>query len=345
MRALAAVARIPGAPMLLPLVAGMSLVTVGADPTRLGPFTGGLGDDAVGFVSVLLVCVGAQITPRSVRPVAGRLGVVLAGATVVPAALIVAYAALFGAPGFGGLSVAAVAAAGLCTSNALWLALARRFGSPEDAWGGSVASIINSAPAVPLALLMLLRHDSGTLPWRGLLDAVLPLAVGIAAGMIVPACRATLVRAIPVLLVIVSFSLGLRLDMHPAVHELPAGLALGLVTALVSGGLVAAGWRLVLRRPPTVGWAAAGTAVTIPLMPGIFAAADPAWTPYVPQATAQLGIALVVSTFAAPALTAASARWHRTRVFGDAEQEVVQPADQAVPNRSLRAARGIGAHR
>jgi len=301
--------RVPGAAVLAPMGAGAAITAVAGGHTAIGPFTRGLSGGAVSMVALLLVCVGAQITPASLRPVASRTGVVLAGATLIPGAAALAYAMTAGRSGIGGVSALAVAAAAVSTSNALWISLARRYGAgPMDAWGGSVASVLNSAPVVPM-LIVAACAGRPQLPWCGILDALAPLAIGVVLGQVLPACRAALAGAVPVLVAGMSFGLGTRLDLRGAGSQLPAGLALGAAIAVLSGGLVAAGWRLVLHQPATVGWAAGACTVTAPLMPAIIAGSDPTWTPLVPAATAQVAAALVLSTLAAPALTAAAHAW------------------------------------
>jgi 2-keto-3-deoxygluconate permease len=263
---------------------------------------------AISYVSLLLVCIGAQISPGSLRPVASRIAVVLGGATLIPGAGAFAYARLAGRDGIDGVSSLAVAAAAVCTSNALWLVLARRYGSDTDAWGGAVASILNSAPIAPMLILAAVsRHHA--LPWCGMIDALAPLAVGVVVGRLAPACRPALAAAVPLLVVALSFGLGTQVQLRNLGGQLVAGAGLGVAVALVSGGLVAAGWRVVLHRPATVGFGAAACTVAVPLTPSIVAAADPSWAPLVPAATAQLAVALIVSTLAAPVLTAAAHAW------------------------------------
>ncbi|GAA4215290.1 2-keto-3-deoxygluconate permease [Actinocatenispora rupis] len=313
MRVLSVAARLPGAPVLLPLAAGAVVGTWRPAGGGMGPFTGAVTGGAYAYITILLICVGAQITPASLRPVAGRVGIILTGATVVTGAAVLAYGVAAGPDGIAHVSPLAVAAVAVSTSPAMWLAIARRHGTAPDGWAGSVASTLNSAPVVPILLLLAISHHTGTVAWRSVLDATLPLAIGAAAGHLAPGCRTMLRAPIPVLVVLVAFSLGCRLDLHFIARQTPTGLVLGVVAGLVSGGLVVTGWRLFLHQPGTVGWAATACTITAPLLPAIAATTDPTWTPYVPAATAQAGVALIVTTLAAPALTAFSARHHARR--------------------------------
>jgi 2-keto-3-deoxygluconate permease len=307
---------VPGAAVLVPLTAGIVVGTCVPGVVEFGSFTKALGSQgALSFVGLMLVAVGAQVTPSSVPPVAARIVVILAGATVVTGAGALAYGALFGAGGVDGVSLLAVAAAGLCTSNALWLALARRYGSAEDVWGGAVAAAINSGPVVPLLVLAVWSHSQRhvSVSWLAMVDALLPLLVGFVAGVLVPACRAMLRPIIPVLMVVFSFDLGLRLNLRVMNHQLIAGLGLGAAVAVVSGALVGAGWTLVLHQPAAVGWAAGGITIGAPLVPGIVADASPSWGPYAAAATAQVGLAVIASTLVTPFLAGVSAQRRAAR--------------------------------
>jgi hypothetical protein len=48
------------------------------------------------------------------------------------------------------VSTPAVVVVAVCTSNALWLALSRRYGTPTDVGGGMLAAAVSSGPALLL---------------------------------------------------------------------------------------------------------------------------------------------------------------------------------------------------
>jgi 2-keto-3-deoxygluconate permease len=158
-----------------------------------------------------------------------------------------------------------------------------------------------------MLILATIRPPGAAMHPAAITDALLPLAAGAALGALLPACRQPLRNATPVLVAGLSFGLGSGLDLRHAGPQLLSGALLGAGAALISGGLVATGWRLLLRQPPAVGWAAAGCTVSMPLVPALIATADPSWARLVPAATGQLDVALVTSTLAAAALTAAVA--------------------------------------
>lgn len=304
------VGRLPGIAVLLPMAAGATIATVAPHDVAFGPFTTALTDNAaMPAIALLLVAVGAQISLRSALPVSGRIGVVLLGNTLIPGLLVFAYAWYFGPAGFGGIPLLTVAAAALCTSNGLWLTLAQRYGSPEDAYGGTIAAAINSGPLVPLLLLAAYDHGASPIPWSALLDSVTPLLIGLLAGMLWPPVRPVLRAIIPVMIVTFSFSLGLRLPFTTLAHQLTRGAGVGVTCSILSGMLVAIGWAKILRRKARVGWAASAITVGAGIVPAMIGAADPAFRPFVAVATAQVSVAVLVSTVLTPLLVLLAAHW------------------------------------
>jgi 2-keto-3-deoxygluconate permease len=306
------IGRVPGAAVLFPLAIGLTAANLAPSITRLGPMAGGLtGGGTVTLVGLLLVCVGSQISPASVRGIGSRVAVVLAAATILTGAIAIGYVRVVGPAGLGGVPAVAVVVAATCTSPAVWLTLAVRYGSPDDRWAGVVAATLNSCPAVPMLVLLAAGHGSESIPVRGLLDSAAPLAAGIVLGRI-RGVAATTRGAITPMMVAVSFGLGCQLHLASLGKVWLAGAALGAGAALAKGGLVAGCWRLLLRQPSAVGWSAAACTVAAPLVPHILAAESPIWAPQSTAASADLAVAVLMSTLLAPLLTAVAGR-HRAR--------------------------------
>jgi 2-keto-3-deoxygluconate permease len=304
------IGKLPGVAVLMPMALGATIATVAPHDVAFGPFTSALtANAAMPAIALLLVAVGAQISPKLALPVSSRIGVVLLGNTLIPGILVFAYAWYFGPSGAYGIPLLTVAAAALCTSNGLWLTLAQRYGSPADAYGGTIAAAINSGPLVPLLLLAAYDHGRSPVPWTALLDSVTPLLIGLLAGMLWPPVRPVLRAIIPVMIVTFSFSLGLRLPFTTLAHQLVRGSAIGVACSILSGMLVAVGWAKLLRGKARVGWAASAITVGAGIVPAMIAAANPAFRPYVAVATAQVSVAVLTSTVLTPVLVLTAAHW------------------------------------
>lgn len=303
------VKQLPGAAVILPLAAGILSISLAPSALRLGPFTRGLtGDGATCMIGLLLVCVGAQISPGAARAVGARIVLMLVATTCVTGAAVVGFTRL--APhGMFGITTQALVVAATCTSPALWLAVASRYGRTSDRWAGMVAATINSCPAVPMLVLAVSSGGAESLSARGVADAVVPLLIGVILGRI-PGAAASTGRAISLLLVAVSFGLGCQIRLAGLAGAWLPGAALGLGAALAKGGLVAGGWRLVLREPGIVGWAAGACTVAAPLVPQLAAATSPAWVAQVGHSRSELAVAVIVSTLTAPLLVALANHHH-----------------------------------
>jgi 2-keto-3-deoxygluconate permease len=315
-RAAAVVTRLPAASVLLPLAAGSALATWTPGVLRLGPFTHAASTGGSTCIVLLLIAVGAQLQIAILRPVASRVAIILAGATLLPGAGVVAYGLAFGRPGVAGVPLLSVAAAGMCTSNGLWISLAHRYGSTADATSGALASILNSGPLAPLIALDLAQRRGVAATGKPLVDALLPLLVGAVAGAAWPPARKALQPVIPAAIVLLSFALGTSISLNHVVRQVPDGLLLAAAVCAVSGGLVAAGWAALLHQQAALGFAASAITLAAPAVPGMIAWSDPTWRPDVAVATAQVSIAMIASTLTAPLLVSLCSR-RQQRQAGD----------------------------
>ncbi|MEV6527672.1 2-keto-3-deoxygluconate permease [Longispora sp. NPDC051575] len=309
MTAISRIAGLPGAPILVPLLIGASLGTVTGGTDSLGPVTRALlSGFSLPCIAVLMFAVGAQVSVRSLAPVAGRTVLILAGTSLVPGALILVYAWMAGPEGIGGVPLLTLLAVGLSSSYGLWAALASRYGTTRDLAAGCMAAVISSGPVLPLILVMAWRGGSAAVPWRLLIDAVAPVVAGIALGHLLPAARQPLKGVIAPLLPLLALSLGWAIPLRALLTQAPAGIALAVAGGLLSGGLVALAFRLVLRRPAGLGWAAGAAAANSAAMPLLLAEGDATWRPYVVVASAQAAVAVLAGTILATAVTALTAR-------------------------------------
>ncbi|GIG57109.1 hypothetical protein Lfu02_14810 [Longispora fulva] len=310
MIAVSRLGRIPGLIILVPLLAG-AVLSAACDRHALGPITSALTQAATPCIAVLLIAVGAQISVRELAGLTGRSALVLAGTTILPAAMILAYGWTFGDSGIAGVPLLTLLAVGLSNSYAMWAAIARKYGGPDDVAAGCLAAALSSGPLIPLLVIAAWRGSAGAVSWRLLLDSVLPLLVGLVAGNVAPAIRAPLRGLLAPLLPVLSFGLGWSIPLSALVRQAPAGIVLAVAFGAISGGIVALSWGKLLHRPSAIGWAAGACAANSGALPQLVASADPRWAALVPVAAAQASVAVLASSvFATIAATLAARRRH-----------------------------------
>jgi hypothetical protein len=232
--------------MSVPLLAMAGLGTLLPGLPSMGTFTSALTSQlAIPIVAVMLVVVGFLITPATIRPVAARTAVVLAGTTVLPGLGVYVYGELVGLDSVVGISLVSVA---MSSSNVVWLELMRGRGTAIDIAGGTAACAVNTGPLLPLLLVAAWGYAHHiVVPWRSALDALGPLAAGATAGTVLDALAvAGLVRParlaqarqtarqtiIPFLTVVFTAGLGYRISLSAAGHQLLLGAVVGILSPL-----------------------------------------------------------------------------------------------------------------
>ena len=298
--------RLPGGMMVLPLLAGALINTVAPDTAKFfGSFTGALFTGSLPILAVFYVCIGARISIASLPSVARRGGALLGTKVLlgVLAGLLIGH--FLGTEPvhsgwFAGLSTLAVVAAINDTNGGLYMALMGQYGTAEEAAAYSVMGL-ESGPFLTMVTLGV--TGLSTFPWHTLLGALLPLMVGIVLGNLDPELREFLGNGAAVLIPFFAFAIGATLDLHRIWEAGLLGLALGLVTMLVSAVALIATDRLVGGNG-TAGIAAATTAGNAAAVPMLVAAANPAYMNAAGPATVLVASSVIVTSLCIPPLTA-----------------------------------------
>lgn len=317
MRIKQTVERVPGGLMTVPLATGAVLATLAPRMGEFfGSFTGALFTGALPILAVFYVCIGATIRINTLPKVLKRGGALLAAKI----ALGVVCGALLGhilgtqpvaAGWFAGLSTLAVVASINDTNGGLYMALMRRYGTPEDVAAYSVMAI-ESGPFLTMVTLGVAGLSS--FPWQTMAGAILPLCVGMLLGNLDEELREFLGGAAPVLIPFFAFSLGTGLDLHLVWSAGVPGALLGIAVLLVSA-VVMIGVDKLIGGNGTAGAAAATTAGNAAAVPMLIAAADPQYAAAAKPATVLVAASVVVTGLLAPFLTAFWYRWvHRQRL-------------------------------
>ena len=302
MRILAAVKRVPGGLMVVPLVLGALVNTFcgGVWKTFDGTFTTYLWKSgAMPILSAFIFCNATTIDFRKAG-VAVYKGVLL---TVVKVGLGTAVGLLcgklFGGAGFLGLSTLAIVAALVNSNGGLYAALAGEYGDSTDVGAVSILSI-NDGPF--FTMLALGAAGAANIPLSVLLGCIIPVVAGCILGNLDEDIRRFCEPGATLLIPFFAFPLGAGLDMLNLVKAGASGMLLGAGCLVVTGLGGYFAYRLLRIRHPEVGAAIGTTAGNAAATPLAVAAVDSTLLAVAETATAQITAAIIVTAIGCPVL-------------------------------------------
>jgi 2-keto-3-deoxygluconate permease len=309
--------------MLIPLMLGVLMNTFAPEALKIGGFTTALfKEGALTLIAVLILATGAQITgSHSGKAAASTTTVVLVCKTLIPATIAVILGLVVGIEGIAGVSILAMLAIFGNSNGALWLAFAGQYGDERDT-GAYVASAFDDGPF--LALIFLGASGLGDIPLLAFAAALIPFIIGLIIGAVDREWTKALDHVPNIVIPFMSFAVGTGINLKTVLTGGFAGIFLGLIVVIFTGGLTYLGYRYVLKRgfKSGIGFAAGTTAGNAVAVPAVVAVADPRFEPFVASASAQAATAVLVTALLAPIV----ASWALKRAGG------LQPADPVVPS-------------
>ncbi|WP_164200640.1 2-keto-3-deoxygluconate permease [[Micrococcus luteus] ATCC 49442] len=310
--------KVPAGMMLIPLMLGVLMNTFAPEALKIGGFTTALfKEGALTLIAVLILATGAQITgSHSGKAAASTTTVVLVCKTLIPATIAVILGLVVGIEGIAGVSILAMLAIFGNSNGALWLAFAGQYGDERDT-GAYVASAFDDGPF--LALIFLGASGLGDIPVLAFAAALIPFIIGLIIGAVDREWTKALDHVPNIVIPFMSFAVGTGINLKTVLTGGFAGIFLGLIVVVFTGGLTYLGYRFVLRRGSKsgIGFAAGTTAGNAVAVPAVVAVADPRFEPFVASASAQAATAVLVTALLAPIV----ASWALKRAGG------LQPAD------------------
>jgi 2-keto-3-deoxygluconate permease len=310
--------KVPAGMMLIPLMLGVLMNTFAPEALKIGGFTTALfKDGALTLIAVLILATGAQITgSHSGKAAASTTTVVLVCKTLIPATIAVILGLVVGIDGIAGVSILAMLAIFGNSNGALWLAFAGQYGDERDT-GAYVASAFDDGPF--LALIFLGASGLGDIPVLAFAAALIPFIIGLFIGAVDREWTRALDHVPNIVIPFMSFAVGTGINLKTVLTGGFAGIFLGLIVVVFTGGLTYLGYRFILRRGSKsgIGFAAGTTAGNAVAVPAVVAVADPRFEPFVASASAQAATAVLVTALLAPIV----ASWALKRAGG------LQPAD------------------
>jgi 2-keto-3-deoxygluconate permease len=310
--------KVPAGMMLIPLILGVLMNTFAPEALKIGGFTTALfKEGALTLIAVLILATGAQITgSHSGKAAASTTTVVLVCKTLIPATIAVILGLVVGIEGIAGVSILAMLAIFGNSNGALWLAFAGQYGDERDE-GAYVASAFDDGPF--LALIFLGASGLGDIPVLAFAAALIPFIIGLIIGAVDREWTKALDHVPNIVIPFMSFAVGTGINLKTVLTGGFAGIFLGLIVVVFTGGLTYLGYRFILRRGSKsgIGFAAGTTAGNAVAVPAVVAVADPRFEPFVASASAQAATAVLVTALLAPIV----ASWALKRAGG------LQPAD------------------
>jgi 2-keto-3-deoxygluconate permease len=315
--------KVPAGMMLIPLMLGVLMNTFAPEALKIGGFTTALfKEGALTLIAVLILATGAQITgSHSGKAAASTTTVVLVCKTLIPATIAVILGLVVGIEGIAGVSILAMLAIFGNSNGALWLAFAGQYGDERDT-GAYVASAFDDGPF--LALIFLGASGLGDIPVLAFAAALIPFIIGLIIGAVDREWTKALDHVPNIVIPFMSFAVGTGINLKTVLTGGFAGIFLGLIVVIFTGGLTYLGYRFILKRgfKSGIGFAAGTTAGNAVAVPAVVAVADPRFEPFVASASAQAATAVLVTALLAPIV----ASWALKRAGG------LQPADPVVPS-------------
>jgi 2-keto-3-deoxygluconate permease len=308
--------KIPGGLMVCPLVLGCLVNTFAPKALEIGSFTTFLfKQGAMPLIAVLLFCSGAQITMRTAG-LALYKGVVLNVSKVLLGVwLALLIGKIYGQHGtWLGLTPLALISAMSNSNGGLFAALASRYGDDSDVGAVAILST-NDGPFFEMAFMA--GAGLANIPLLTLLAVVIPIIIGMILGNLDDDIRQFLKPGVMLSIPLFAFPLGAGLSFKQLISAGPPGILLGFLTVIVTGVGSYFVFKLLVpkkyRKDAAVGAGVGTSAGNSAATPAAFAAADPAFAPYAPVATAQVGASIVISAIFTPLLVDFISKWESKR--------------------------------
>ncbi|WP_294661734.1 2-keto-3-deoxygluconate permease [uncultured Fusobacterium sp.] len=268
--------RVPAGMMIVPLLIGAFMNTFFPAALRIGSFTTATFSSAgaATAMGIQLFCLGTTLQLRDMPKVVKRGGILLISKFIIGAAIGIAVGKMFGFAGVCGLTTD-------CAAMAL-LAL-------------------NDGPL--FTLIALGASGLANVPFMALVATVIPIIVGMIIGNLDKEMQTFLEPAGNILIPFVGLTLGAGINLSNVVKGGVPGIILGLITVFVGGCFIVFCDKIIGRRPGYAGWAVATTAGNAVAVPAAVGLIDPAWAPYVGEATTQVAASVVVTAILVPLMT------------------------------------------
>jgi 2-keto-3-deoxygluconate permease len=307
----AAIDKVPGGMMLIPLLIGAIIRTLFPSlfdlPSFKSSFTGGLLTGAGPLLAAFYVCLGATIRFQATGYILKK-GVSL-WVGKIGTAFIIAFLIKTIFPDqnnlFLGLSALAIIAAFSDTNGGLYMALMGQLGKKaEDVAAYSIMSL-ESGPF--FTMLILGVAGLASFPLLAFVFAILPLILGMVLGNLDEKMRDFLSKGQDVMIPMFALALGAGINLTNVVKAGISGILLGLAVVVITGIILYSLDRLT-GGTGVAGVAASSTAGNAAAVPMVVATVYTGYSSIAATATLQVTAAVIVTAVLTPLVTTWLAR-------------------------------------
>ena len=325
MRILAAVNKVPGGLMVVPLFIGMIINTFFPTLLKIGGFTEALS--GTGYPTILgmyLFTTGTKMTLQAAPRILKRgFGIMLAKVSV--AVMVALAVAKFADGNFLGYSTLALMVALSDTNGGMFLALTSAMGDKDDA-GTYVPQSIETGPF--LTMLFLVGAGLANIPWWAMVSVIAPIAAGAILGNLDHDIRNFFGDREAIIVPFMAFTLGQNINLSAVLQGGLPGIFLGLFVLVVTGTVCILADKL-LGGSGVAGAAASSTAGNSAAVPKAIALVDPSYAAIAPVATIQVTASVIVTAVLTPFLTAWMYRRVNAKREAESQNSTVSPATPA----------------
>ena len=308
--------KVPGGLMVIPLVLGVLTNTFFPGALNIGSFTTHLfKNGAMPLIAVLFLCSGAQIRINAAG-MAVYKGSVLTVSKVIGGTLTGVFIAKAIGPDAALLGMTPLALISALGNNngGLYTALAAKYGDSKDV--GAIAVLSSTdGPFYEMALMGVV--GVADIPLMVLFATIFPILLGMLLGNLDDKIRDFLKPGMGIAIFLFAFPLGAQLSLQTVISAGLAGILLALVVLSFTGILCYVVFMVAVprsqRRSCAPGAAVGTTAGNAIATPAAIALADPAWAPYVAEATAQVATSILVTAILCPIMVDYLYRWEQRR--------------------------------
>ena len=293
--------KIPGGSLLVPMFLIAIINTI--FPNLLASFggmtTAMFKTGTMAFAAAILFFTGAGIKAKTLGTVIKRCGILTLMKLAIAFGFGFLFVRLFGTDGFLGITTVAFVTC-ICSCNpGVFMGLAADYGEAGDMGNFATMNIV-SMPCWPM--LILAAAAGAKFNVMDLVTVFVPFLLGMLLGNLDPGFAKIVGPANAALIPLMGCCFGSTLNLVTAVKAGGAGLLLALLYLVLNVPFMLFADRVLARRPgyAAVSWCSiAGIAMTVPAM----AESLEAFAPTIATASAQIGLAMIVTCIVSPFLT------------------------------------------